>query len=240
MTQNTLRVLEDTNKEIINYFAYMRISTKEERGLQKFTRQENKIKNWEKENNIKFVFIGQDDASGKNFNREDWKRIEKLAKEKDCIVFSDIGRFTRGDTEKGYEKYMELFYKGIELEFIDNPTVNTKNIKSLLQIADNQNILSKVLVESIVKILIIAELNKVEEERLSIIKKITDGINASDKKSGRPVGKLDKMNDELKEDIIKFINDRSIKQVDLMKKHNISRNTLKKYVEIVKEETAEQ
>ena len=49
MTQNTLRVLENTNKEIINYFAYMRISTKEERGLQKFTRQENKIRNWEKE-----------------------------------------------------------------------------------------------------------------------------------------------------------------------------------------------
>ena len=42
------------------------------------------------------------------------------------------------------------------------------------------------------------------------------------------------MSDELKKDIKLFLNDRSIKQVDLMKKHNISRNTLKKYIDIVK------
>ena len=47
-------------------------------------------------------------------------------------------------------------------------------------------------------------------------------------------GKLDKMSAELREDIIKFINDRSIKQIDLMKRYNISRNTLKKYVERIK------
>ena len=42
------------------------------------------------------------------------------------------------------------------------------------------------------------------------------------------------VSDELEKDIKLFLNDRSIKQVDLMKKHNISRNTLKKYIEIVK------
>lgn len=47
------------------------------------------------------------------------------------------------------------------------------------------------------------------------------------KKSGRKFGQLDKMSDELKDDIKLFLIDRSIKQVDLMKKHNISRNTLK-------------
>ena len=47
---------------------------------------------------------------------------------------------------------------------------------------------------------------------------------------------MDKITDELREDIKAFINDRSIKQVDLMKKHNISRNTLKRYVEIIKEQ----
>ena len=44
------------------------------------------------------------------------------------------------------------------------------------------------------------------------------------------------MSDELKVDIQLFIKDRSIKQIDLMQKHNISRNTLKKYIEIVKNE----
>ena len=41
------------------------------------------------------------------------------------------------------------------------------------------------------------------------------------------------MTDELKKDIKKYLGDRSIKQVDLMKKHRISRNTLKKYISIV-------
>ena len=47
------------------------------------------------------------------------------------------------------------------------------------------------------------------------------------------------MSKELEEDIKIFINDRSIKQVDLMDKYGISRNTLKKYVEIVKAAAAE-
>lgn len=44
------------------------------------------------------------------------------------------------------------------------------------------------------------------------------------------------MSDDLRTDIITFIGDRTIKQVDLMNKYNISRNTLKKYVDIVKNE----
>ena len=42
------------------------------------------------------------------------------------------------------------------------------------------------------------------------------------------------MSDKLRDDIREFLSDRSIKQIDLMNKHNISRNTLKKYITIVK------
>ena len=50
-------------------FAYMRISTKEERGKQKFTRQEQAIERWCKENNTEIPErrIYRDDASGKSF-----------------------------------------------------------------------------------------------------------------------------------------------------------------------------
>ena len=44
------------------------------------------------------------------------------------------------------------------------------------------------------------------------------------------------MNDKLRDDIREFLSDRSIKQIDLMNKHNVSRNTLKKYIAIVKKE----
>lgn len=58
---------------------------------------------------------------------------------------------------------------------------------------------------------------------------------ASPNKAGRKPGQLDKLTEELQGDIVLYLADRSIKAVDLMKKHNISRNTFKKYVEYVKE-----
>ena len=214
----------------------MRISTKEERGLQRYNRQEKALEKFATEQKVEYIYIAKEDESGKSFdNRKEWNKLEKLVKSGDTVVFKDISRFTR-EAEKGYSKYMELLEKGIELVFIDNPTVSTSYIKQLLSIAKNQNLVAKTSLESTIKLLLIVELDRVEQERKILVKRIKDGQLASDKKSGRPVGALDKMNDELKEDIKAFIKDRSIKQVDLMNKHNISRNTLKKYVSLVKEE----
>ena len=126
--------------------------------------------------------------------------------------------------------------KGINLIFIDNQTVSTEYIKQLLNVAEKQNLVAKTSLENTVKLLLIVELDRVEQERKILIKRIKDGINASDKKQGRKVGVLDKMTDELKADIKEFLSNRDIKQIDLMRKHDISRNTLKKYIEIVKEE----
>lgn len=222
-----------------NYFAYERISTKEERGLQKFSRQDTALNRYAKENKISYVFIGKDDESGKSFEkRKDWQTIEKLAREGDYIVFKDISRFIR-DVETGYRKYMELLEKGIELVFIDNPIVSTSYIKDLLKVAREQDIIARTTLESTVKLLIIVELDRVEKERKILIKRIKDGIAASDKKSGRQEGSILKLNEKLEEDIKRFLNDRSIKQVDLMKKYGISRNTLKKYIKLIQGQEAE-
>ena len=126
--------------------------------------------------------------------------------------------------------------KGINLVFLDNPTVSTDYIKQLSKIAETQSLVTRTALEGTIKLLLIVELDRVQQEREIIVKRIKQGIEASDKKSGRKVGQLDKMSDELKADIKAFISDRSIKQIDLMNKHNISRNTLKKYIEVVKRE----
>lgn len=218
--------------------AYMRISTEEDRGKQKYTRQEQAIERWQKENNIEIKprRIYKDDASGKSFDRPAWKELESDIQPGDTIVFKDICRFTR-EFENGYNKYMELLNEGVELVFVDNPTVSTQYIKTMMGIAEKQeNRIAKKSLKDTIELLILVELDRAEQERIITRKRIMDGIKASTKKSGRPVGKLDKMSNELKEDIKIFINDRSIKQVDLMKKYNISRNTLKKYIEIVKGE----
>lgn len=220
-----------------NVFGYMRISTKEERGKQKFTRQEQAFERFTKENDTEFLMIFRDDASGKSFDRKDWKKLESLVQKGDTIVFKDICRFTR-EYENGFTKYMELLDKGVELVFIDNPTISTEYIRNMMCVADKQkNRIAKKSLKDTIELLILVELDRAEQEREITVKRIKDGIKASDKKSGRKKGQLDKMTDELKQDIVQYLNDRSIKQIDLMGKHGISRNTLKKYVKLVKEES---
>lgn len=219
-----------------NYFTYKRISTKEERGKQRYNRQEQALNRYAKENGIEYLAEFKEDESGKCFtNRKEWNKLERLVSAGDTIIFKDISRFTR-EAENGYRKYMELMEKGVELIFIDNPTISTPYIRQLLQVAEQQSLVAKVSLESTVKLLLIVELDRAEQERITLINRVKQGISASDKKQGRKAGTLDKMTDELRTDIQAYLTDRTVKQVDIMKKHNISRNTLKKYAEMVKAE----
>lgn len=216
-----------------NYFSYMRISTKEERGKQKYTRQENSLQRYARTKNIDYVFEFKEDVSGKSFtNRSEWNRLEKIIQSGDTVVFKDITRFTR-EAENGYTKYMELMSKGINLVFLDTPTLSTDYIKNLIVTAKNMNFLEKTISEMLVKVLLAAELTRAEQERLTISQRTRDGMAASPNKAGRKLGQLDKMSDALKADIEVYLSDRSIKQVDLMNKYKISRNTLKKYISLI-------
>ena len=197
-----------------------------------FSRQEAAMKKYEKDHSITFWKEFRDDASGKTFNRNQWKILEEGVDTGDTIVFKDISRFTR-EAENGYVKYMELMDKGVNLVFIDNQTVCTSYIKELLHVAERQNLIAKISLENTVKLLLYVELDRVEQERLILQKRIRDGIAASNKTSGRKKGSLDKMTPELEQDIRKYLSDRSIRQVDLMQKYKISRNTLKKYIHSV-------
>lgn len=222
------------------YLSYMRISTKEERQKQKFNRQEKALAQYAKENDIVFAVEYREDESGKSFdNRKEWMKLESLVREGDTIVFKDISRFTR-EALNGYDKYMELMRKGIELVFIDNPTVSTAYIKELLHVAEQQDLVSQVSLESTIKLLLIVELNRVEQERLILSKRTKDGLSSSEKKPGRTIGKLDKMSEELREDILKFLSQnvgsKTITIAELLKKHNITRNTFVKYAKIVSKE----
>lgn len=218
-----------------NIYYYARISTKESTDKQSFQRQTKAFEKYAKDNNIEFDTreLFKDDITGSTFDRPDWNKLEGKLHEGDTIVFKEISRFTR-QADEGYKKYKELMDNGINLIFLDNPTVSTDYIKQLTNIANSQQLVTKTALEGTIKLLLIVELDRVQQEREIIVKRIKQGIEASQNKSGRKTGQLDKMSTELESDIKLFLNDRSIKQVDLMKKHNISRNTLKKYIEIVK------
>lgn len=221
-----------------NYFSYMRISTREEREMQRYNRQEKALEKYVQEHGIELndVYQFRDDISGKSFeNRADWNKLEKLLQPGDTVIFKDITRFTR-EAENGYKKYMELLNRNINLVFIDNPTISTDYIKTMMGIAQKQeNRIAKKSLNDTIELLILVELDRAEREREIIVQRIRDGLKASGKKAGRKTGQLDKLTEELQGDIVLYLADRSIKAVDLMKKHNISRNTFKKYVEYVKE-----
>ncbi len=224
--------------DMADYF-YMRISTQEERGKQKFSRQENALKKYADAQGLEFDehTIYKEDRSGKNFtDRKEWQKLEKMLRDGDTVIFKDISRFTR-EAENGYQKYMQLMDKGINLIFIDNQTISTDYIKQLLDVAEKQNLIAKISLENTVKLLLYVELDRVEQERLILQKRIKDGMEASDKKPGRKEGTMEKLTPDLRDAIILYLNDRSILQIDIMKRFNISRNTLKKYAKYIKEST---
>ena len=214
-----------------NYYSYKRISTDSER--QNFNRQIKSLERYALEHGIDYLIEFTEEKSAKNFNdRTQFKKLDKLIKAGDTVVFKDLSRFTR-EAENGYKKYMEWLDRGISMVFIDNPTVSSDYIRQMMNTAEKQDIVTKTAMEGIIKLLLIVELDRAEQQRRYISKAITDGIKASPKKSGRSEGSMDKFTDKIKEDIKLYLKDRHITQTELMKKHGISRNTLKKYISYV-------
>ena len=217
-------------------YYYERISTKESTDKQSYTRQDKALQKYAEENNLNYSprYIYKDDTTGSTFNRTEWRELESNLRSGDTIVFKEISRFTR-EAENGYNKYMELMNKGINLVFLDNPTVSTDYIKQLTNIANSQQLVTKTALEGTIKLLLIVELDRVQQEREIIVKRIKQGIQASNKKSGRVTGNVDKLTQDLKQDIINLYMNKQITKTALAKKHSISRNTLDKYITIVRE-----
>lgn len=213
------------------YFSYSRISTDEEH--QKFNRQEKALAKYAEEHDIKYFRAFKDECTGSTFNRPEFKELDAHLQRGDTVVMKDLSRFTR-EAENGYKKYMEWLNKGINIVFIDNPTISSDYIRQMINTAEQQDLVTKTALEGTIKLLLIVELDRAQKQREYISKAIKDGIAASAKKSGRKEGQLDKLSPELEADIMQYLKDRSITQVSLMHKYNISRNTLKKYAEILK------
>lgn len=215
-----------------NFYSYKRISTDTEK--QNFNRQIKALERYASEHNIEFLIDFTEEKSAKNFkDRPQFKKLDKLLQAGDTVVFKDISRFTR-EAENGYSKYMEWLSRDISIVFIDNPTVSSDYIRQMMTTAEKQDIVTKTAMEGIIKLLLIVELDRAEQQRRYISKAITDGIAASNKKSGRKEGQLDKMTEVLQADIELYLNDRDVTQIEIMRKHDISRNTLKKYIAYTK------
>ena len=215
-----------------NYYSYKRLSTDQKH--QSYNRQDKALHKYAVEHKISFLIEFAEEKSGKNFSdRSEFMKLDRILQTDDTVVFKDLYLFTRGEVESGYQKYMEWLDRGIHMVFIDNPVMCSDYIRQMLRTAAEQDIVTRTAMEGTVKLLMIVELDRGQQQRLYISQSIKDGIHASNKRSGRKPGQLDKLTDTLQRDIMLYLSDRSVSQTSLMKKHGVSRNTLKKYIAIV-------
>lgn len=61
--------------------------------------------------------------------RKEWARLMRVIEPNDTIVFDSVSRMS-GDIEEGIASYKELYRKGVELVFLNEPHINTETYKA--------------------------------------------------------------------------------------------------------------
>lgn len=229
-------------------FGYCRVSTAQ----QKLQRQ---IENAKSFNND--IIIIKEKQSAKDIeNRTEFKKLLSKVKSGDSVVFDEVSRMSR-NAEEGYNLYMELYEKGIDLIFLKERHIDTEEFKRRTQrhieritTQDNKidNLINGILdlVEEFekenLKDNIRIAFERAEQERLLMIQRIKNGKEVSDNTQGRPVGSKNKTTEkeskikqtikELSKDFQGTLTDEKIIKEYL----KVARNTYYKYKKELKEE----
>ncbi len=105
-------------------YGYCRVSTRQ----QKIERQESNIKDQFPDAIIyKEAFTGT-----KMQGRKELDKILRQVSAGDTIVFDEVSRMSR-NAKEGFQQYVELFEKGVELVFLKEPHINTSVYKNALE-----------------------------------------------------------------------------------------------------------
>lgn len=152
-------------------FSYIRVSSKD----QNEARQVEKM--LDKGISDRDIFI--DKLSGKDTNRPQYQALKQVARKGDTIIFDSISRLSRSYNDIK-EEYAYFIQEGINLEFLNEPMLNTKDTDDVMQRA----------VSDIILVLLSAF---AEKERTDIKQRQKEGIATSKKnevKFGRPTTDL--------------------------------------------------
>ena len=208
----------------------------------KFYKEENALREYALEHdyeyNLDFIVVETKQESrhwdneieiNPEWEKQEWRDLELRMRDGDSVVFKDFSCFPF-DGEFGYAKYMELYDKGIELVFIDDSSLSTEYIRNIVLEAIDNEIIDGSSVNDAVRLHVYAEFKRIGQARSAKGKRIKDGVAASGKKSGRKEGQFDKLTPELVRDIEYYVDYGGGKKIDIMYKHDISRNTLNTYI----------
>lgn len=224
-------------------YGYARISTKE----QSIDRQIRNIK----EQYPTATIIQEEYTGTKTEGRDKFKRLLKLVKAGDTIIFDSVSRMSR-NAEEGVEQYMELFNREVNLVFLKEPTINTDTYRQAVNReiakADDRilDIVNKFLAELLAELQreqIVKAFQQAEKEVLDLRKRTAEGLvtaKLNGKKVGREQGDklVTKKSIKAKQDILKY--SKRFNGIDtdrkVMEIAGISKDTFYKYLKQLQQE----
>lgn len=190
--------------------------------------------------------------TGTKIDRPEWNKLYKRVKEGDTIAFDSVSRMSR-DAEEGFKTYEELFNRGVELVFLNEPMINTETFKHALKntvpmtgtnvdcILEGVNQFLMELAREQIKLAFQQSQKEVDD----LHTRVSQGIETArlnGKQIGGVVGSKYKVkkSQEAKEQIKKYSKDfdGSLADADVITLTGISRKTYYKYKKELKEETA--
>lgn len=226
-------------------YAYCRVSTER----QSLKRQIDNIKSANKGAYAGALFFS-DKFTGSTLDRPEWNRLYKRLNHGDTVIFDSVSRLSR-DAESGAALYEELYSKGINLIFLNEPHCNTDCYRqaAAANIPPTGNEIADIYIEATNRVLMLLARKQIaiafeqaEKERLDICKRVKDGMRSAkekaaeqgiEKKYGLATGtKLTtKKSVAAKEIIMKHSKDfnGTLSDPDVIKLTGISRNSFYKY-----------
>ena len=223
-------------------YGYCRISTNK----QSIERQNRNILNLYQD----AIIVNEVYTGTKVQGRKEWSKLMKQVKEGDKIIFDSVSRMSR-DAEAGFKLYEELYKKGIELEFIKEPHINTSTYKkALLNNVELTGTNLDYILKGINKYLLALAKEQIklafeqsEKEVKDLRQRTVEGIETA-RLNGKQIGQVKgaklttKKSIKAKEDIIKYSKDfkGTLKDTEVMKLIGLSRNTYYKYKKELVEE----
>ena len=223
-------------------YGYVRISTKQQ-NIERQIRNILKI--------YPDAILYKEAFTGTQINRPVFDRLIQQLRENDTVVFDSVSRMSR-DSKEGFNLYMELFEKGINLIFLKEPHINTSVYKEALKsqinvISNTGDDATDKLINSVINALKEFQLDlakrqidiafqQSEKEVKDLRQRTKEGIETA-RRDGKQIGGvkgkkiITKKSKECKENIVKLSKDfeGNMKDKDLIKLLNIASNTYYKY-----------
>ena len=133
--------------------------------------------------------IYSDKFTGATTDRPNWNKLHKLLQAGDTVIFDSVSRMSRNAAE-GAALYEELYSRGVNLIFLNEPHCNTDTYKqsAAQSIPETGNEIADIYIKATNKVIMILAKRQIEiafeqaeKERKDICKRVKEGMQSKKK-----------------------------------------------------------